>query len=438
MEKKKFYITTPIYYPSDKLHIGHSYCTVATDAIARYKRLQGFDVMFLTGTDEHGQKIETKAEEAGMTPQQFVDNIVSYRILVINPGSTSTKIGVFEDETLLFDKTLRHSAEDIAQFNTIPAQKDWRRDLVMKALREQGFDPRTLSAVSGRGGLLRPIRGGTYAVNDNLVRDCTIGIQGQHASNLGGLIAREIGDELGIPSYIVDPVVVDELADVARYAGHPLFQRVSIFHALNQKAVAKRFAKEHGKKYEDLNLIVCHMGGGCSIGAHVKGSVVDTQNALDGEGPFSPERSGTLPTGQLVKLCCSGKYTEAELNRMLSGRGGLVAYTGSNDMRYLLAQAEHDKKIAGVVDAFHYQIGKEIGAMAAVMHGKVDQIIFTGGIAYGKETIDAISEMVSWIAPITVYPGEDELLALAQGALRVLKGEEKAQEYRRPRPEDNN
>ena len=188
------------------------------------------------------------------------------------------------------------------------------------------------------------------------MRDCTIGVQGQHASNLGGLIAREIGDELGIPSYIVDPVVVDELADVARYAGHPLFQRVSIFHALNQKAVAKRFAKEHGKKYEDLNLIVCHMGGGCSIGAHVKGSVVDTQNALDGEGPFSPERSGTLPTGQLVKLCCSGKYTEAELNRMLSGRGGLVAYTGSNDMRYLLAEAEHDKKIAGVVDAFHYHL----------------------------------------------------------------------------------
>ena len=363
---------------------------------------------------------------------------MSYRILVINPGSTSTKIGVFEDETLLFDKTLRHSAEEISQFNTIPAQKDWRRDLVMRALREEGFDSRTLSAVSGRGGLLRPIRGGTYAVNDNLVRDCTIGVQGQHASNLGGLIAREIGDELGIPSYIVDPVVVDELADVARYAGHPLFQRVSIFHALNQKAVAKRFAKEHGKKYEDLNLIVCHMGGGCSIGAHVKGSVVDTQNALDGEGPFSPERSGTLPTGQLVKLCCSGKYTEAELNRMLSGRGGLVAYTGSNDMRYLLAEAEHDKQIAGVVDAFHYQIGKEIGSMAAVMHGKVDQIIFTGGIAYGKETIDAISEMVSWIAPITVYPGEDELLALAQGALRVLKGEEKAKEYRRPRPEDDN
>ena len=363
---------------------------------------------------------------------------MSYRILVINPGSTSTKIGVYEDEQLLFDKTLRHSAEDIAQFKTIAAQKDWRRDLVMRALREQGIDARTLSAVSGRGGLLRPIRGGTYAVNDNMVTDCTIGIQGQHASNLGGLIAREIGDELGIPSYIVDPVVIDEMADVARYAGHPLFQRVSIFHALNQKAVAKRFAKEQGKKYEELNLIVCHMGGGVSIGAHMKGSVVDTQNALDGEGPFSPERSGSLPTGQLVKQCVSGKYTEAEMHRMLSGRGGLVAYTGSNDMRYLLAQAEHDKKIAGVVDAFHYQIGKEIGAMAAVMHGKVDQIILSVGIAYGKETVDAISEMVGWIAPITVYPGEDELLALAQGALRVLKGEEPALEYRRPRPDDNN
>ena len=355
---------------------------------------------------------------------------MSYRILVVNPGSTSTKIGVYEDEQLLFDKTLRHSAEEIAQFNTIPAQKDWRRDLVMKALREQGFDARTLSAVSGRGGLLRPIRGGTYAVNDNMVKDCTIGVQGQHASNLGGLIAREIGDELGIPSYIVDPVVIDEMTDVARYAGHPLFQRVSIFHALNQKAVAKRFAKEQGKKYEDLNLIVCHMGGGVSIGAHMKGSVVDTQNALDGEGPFSPERSGSLPTGQLVKQCYSGKYTEAEMHRMLSGRGGLVAYTGSNDMRDLLkAAAEGDKEIAATVEAFHYQIGKEVGAMAAVMKGKVDQIILTGGIAYGQETVDAITDMVGWIAPITVYPGEDELLALAQGALRVLNGEEPARVY---------
>lgn len=198
-----------------------------------------------------------------------------------------------------------------------------------------------------------------------------MGVQGQHASNLGGLLAREIGDQLGIPSYIVDPVVVDELSDVARYAGHPLFHRTSIFHALNQKAVAKRYAKEHGKKYEDLNLIVCHMGGGCSIGAHVHGSVVDTQNALDGDGPFSPERSGSLPTGQLVSLCFSGKYTAGEVRKMLAGHGGLVAYTGSNDMRDLLKAAHNgDKEIAGAVDAFHYQISKEIGAMAVVMKAR--------------------------------------------------------------------
>ena len=336
---------------------------------------------------------------------------MSYRILVVNPGSTSTKIGVYEDENLLFDKTLRHSAEELEKFDSIPAQKDWRRKLVMKALEDQGFDVKTLSAVSGRGGLLAPIRGGTYAVSDRLVRDCTVGVQGQHASNLGGIIAREIGDQLGIPSFIVDPVVVDELSDVARYAGHPLFHRTSIFHALNQKAVAKRYAKEHGRKYEDLNLIVC-------------------QNALDGDGPFSPERSGSLPTGQLVSLCFSGKYTAGEVRKMLAGHGGLVAYTGSNDMRDLLkAAAEGDKEIAATVEAFHYQIGKEVGAMAAVMKGKVDQIILTGGIAYGQETVDAITDMVGWIAPITVYPGEDELLALAQGALRVLNGEEPARVY---------
>ena len=363
---------------------------------------------------------------------------MSIKTLVINPGSTSTKVGVFEDETLLFEETLRHPTEEIAKYASVIDQKDFRKAIILDFLKEKNCAPESLNVIVGRGGLLKPIPGGTYAVSDALLADLKAGVQGQHASNLGGILAREIGDSLGVPSYIVDPVVVDELTDKARISGMPELPRRSIFHALNQKAVARRFAKENGKRYEDLNLIVIHMGGGVSIGAHMKGSVVDTQNALDGEGPFSPERSGSLPTGQLVKQCFSGKYTEGEMHRMLSGRGGLVAYTGSNDMRYLLAQSEHDKKIAGVVDAFHYQIGKEIGAMAAVMHGKVDQIILTGGIAYGKETVDAISEMVGWIAPITVYPGEDELLALAQGALRVLKGEEKAQEYRRPRPEDNN
>ena len=354
---------------------------------------------------------------------------MSYRILVINPGSTSTKIGVFEDEVQLFSKTLRHSAEKIAEFSAIADQKSWRKDLVMEALKENDFDVTTLSAVSGRGGLVAPLRGGTYATTDKLMADTAAGVGGQHACNLGGLIAREIGDELGIPSFIVDPPVVDEMAPVARYSGHPVIARRSTFHALNQKAVAKRYAKEVGKKYEDLNLLVCHMGGGISVGAHVKGSVIDTENALDGEGPFSPERAGSLPSGDLVRLCFSGKYTEAEIKKMITGQGGLVAYVNSTDMKQLLIDAETDPKIAEVMDAFHYQIAKEIGAMAAVMCGQIDQIILTGGVAYGRESVEAITKHVGWIAPITVYPGEDELLALTQGALRVLKGEEKLMEY---------
>ena len=353
---------------------------------------------------------------------------MSYRILVINPGSTSTKIGVFEDEVQLFSKTLRHSAEKIAEFAAIADQKSWRKELVMEALKENDFDVTTLSAVSGRGGLVAPLRGGTYATTDKLMADTAAGVGGQHACNLGGLIAREIGDELGIPSFIVDPPVVDELAPVARYSGHPIIARRSTFHALNQKAVAKRYAKEVGKKYEDLNLLVCHMGGGISVGAHVKGSVIDTENALDGEGPFSPERAGSLPSGDLVRLCFSGKYTEAEIKKMITGKGGLVAYVNSTDMKQLLIDAETDPKIAEVMDAFHYQIAKEIGAMAAAMCGQIDQIILTGGVAYGRESVEAITKHVGWIAPITVYPGEDELLALTQGALRVLKREEKLME----------
>ncbi len=354
---------------------------------------------------------------------------MSHEILVINPGSTSTKIGVFQDETLLFDTTLRHSAEEIGRYERVAEQKDFRKALVLDALAANGYDAGRLSAVSGRGGTIRPIPGGTYAVNDAMVADCEIGIGGEHASNLGALLAREIADELGIPSFVVDPPVVDELSNLARYSGHPLLQRQSKFHALNQKAVAKRYARETGRDYETLNLIVCHMGGGISIGAHRCGRIVDTQNALDGEGPFSPERSGSLPTGELVRLCFSGQYTMAEIKKMLSGRGGMVGYLGSNNMIEIRDKAATDEKTAEVLAAFHYQIAKEIGAMAVVLQGKVDQIILTGGIAYGKETVAALREYVEWIAPVTVYPGEDELLALAQGALRVLCGEEEAKVY---------
>lgn len=354
---------------------------------------------------------------------------MSYKILIINPGSTSTKIGVYEDETQLMEETLRHSTEEIAQYDTIFDQKDFRKEVILNVLKDNNIDLSTIDVVVGRGGLLKPIPGGTYATTPELLEDLKIGVQGQHASNLGGVIAYDIAQEINVPSYIVDPVCVDELSDVARISGHPEMPRTSIFHALNQKAVAKRYAKEAGKNYEELNLIVVHMGGGVSVGAHKNGAVVDVANALDGDGPFSPERTGGLPSGQLVKICFSGKYTQAEVKKMLSGNGGFNAYLGSNDMRDVVKLAEKDEKAKLVMDAFHYQLAKEIGAMAVVLGGKVDQIILTGGIAYNAITQEYFKETVGFLAPITIYPGEDELLALAQGALRVMNGEEAAKEY---------
>lgn len=354
---------------------------------------------------------------------------MAYKILIINPGSTSTKIGVYEDETQVMEETLRHSTEEIAQYDTIYAQKDFRKEVILNVLQEKNVDLNDIDVVVGRGGLLKPIPGGTYATTPELLEDLKIGKQGQHASNLGGILANEIASQINVPSYIVDPVVVDELQDVARLSGHPKMPRISIFHALNQKAVAKRYAKEVGKAYEDLNLIVVHMGGGVSVGAHKNGKVVDVANALDGDGPFSPERSGGLPSGALMKVCFSGKYTQAEVGKMLNGNGGFNAYVGTNDMRDLVKMAEKDEKAKLVMDAFHYQLEKEIGAMAVVLGGKVDQIILTGGIAYNALTQEHMKNAVEWIAPVTIYPGEDELLALAQGAIRVMSGEEEAMVY---------
>lgn len=354
---------------------------------------------------------------------------MAYKILIINPGSTSTKIGVYEDETQVMEETLRHSTEEIAQYATIYDQKDFRKDVIIRVLKEKGVDLNDIDVVVGRGGLLKPIPGGTYETTPELLEDLKIGKQGQHASNLGGILAKEIASEINVPSYIVDPVVVDELQDVARLSGHPEMPRISIFHALNQKAVAKRYAKETGKAYEDLNLIVVHMGGGVSVSAHKNGKVIDVANALDGDGPFSPERAGGLPSGALMKLCFSGKYTQAEIGKMINGNGGFNAYVGTNDMRDLVKMAETDANAKLVMDAFHYQLVKEIGAMAVVLGGKVDQIILTGGIAYNAITQDTMKEAVEWIAPVTVYPGEDELLALAQGAIRVMSGEEEAMKY---------
>ena len=290
---------------------------------------------------------------------------------------------------------------------------------------------KVLNAVVGRGGLLKSIEGGTYAVNDVMLEDLRNGVQGQHASNLGGIIANEIGKSLGIPSFIVDPVVVDEMEDVARISGIPEIERKSIFHALNQKAVAKRYAKEIGKKYDDINVIVAHMGGGISVGAHKLGRVIDVNNALDGEGPFSPERSGGLPTGDLVKLCFSGKYTFDEIKKKINGKGGYTAHLNTNNAKAVGdAALAGDEKAKLIQNALAYQVAKEIGKCAATLSGKVDAIILTGGIAYAKQIVEYIKEKVEFIAQVIVYPGEDELLALTQGGLRVLNGEESSKEYK--------
>ena len=317
---------------------------------------------------------------------------MAIKSLIINPGSTSTKIGVFEDETLLFEETLRHSTEEIAQYATIVDQKDFRKDIILNLLASKDFDINSLDLVVGRGGMLKPIPGGTYAVSDDLLHD--------------------------------------ELEPTSRYSGVPELPRTSVFHALNQKAVAKRYAKEIGKSYDELNLIVVHMGGGVSVGPHKHGKVVDIFNALDGDGAFSPERSGAVPVGQLVKMCFSGQYTEKEVYKKLVGNGGFNAYLGTNDMRDVEKMVdEGDAKAKEVRDAFIQQMSKNIGAMATVLNGKVDQIIVTGGIAYDKAVVAGLKERCEWIAPFTVYPGEDELLALAQGGLRVVTGVEKAMEY---------
>lgn len=356
---------------------------------------------------------------------------MAYKLLIINPGSTSTKIGVYEGEKEILEETLRHSAEEILKYDTIFDQLDFRKEVILKVLKEKGIDINELDAVVGRGGMLKPIEGGTYEVNEAMVEDLKIGVQGPHASNLGGILSNEIAKEIGKRAFIVDPVVVDEMEDVARLSGVPELPRKSKFHALNQKAVAKRYAKEHNTSYEDVNLIVVHMGGGVSVGAHRKGRVIDVNNALDGDGPFSPERAGGVPSGELLEMCFSGKYSKEEVYKKLVGKGGFVAYANTNDARDLIKLSqEGGEKGSLIFNAFIYQIAKEIGSMAVVLDGEVNAIVLTGGIAYSDYVTNAINKKVKWIAPMVVYGGEDELLALAQGAIRVLDGVEEAKIYK--------
>lgn len=361
----------------------------------------------------------------------MISNPTQYRfaILAINTGSTSTKIAVYHDDRVAFERTLVHSAEDVAQHDTTESHIEWRKEHILKALREQNIDLATLSTIIGRGGLLRPVESGIYEVNEAMcdeLRHCTP----QHASNYSAIIALSIAQSLDIKAYIADPIVVDERDEVAKITGIKEIRRQSIFHALNQKATARIYAADIDRKYEDLNLIVAHMGGGISVAAHRKGRVVDGNNALDGEGPIAPERAGSIPAGALVDLCFSGKYTHKEVRKLLSGKGGLVSLTGKNSAKILVEQAlAGDTEAKQAIDAMVYGVVKNIGQMATVLRGDIDAIILTGGIAYSNYITDAISESCRFLAPIAIYAGENELQSLAMNALRLLRGEAEAKTY---------
>ncbi len=352
-------------------------------------------------------------------------------ILAVNPGSTSTKFALYNGHELLFEKTIRHTSAELDQFQRMTDQLPFRYGLLMEALREEGTDLDNISAVVGRGGLVNPIESGIYEVNDLMKRHLAEAVNGEHASNLGALLAdMMVASMPGARAYIVDPVVVDELEPVARLSGHPLISRRSIFHALNQKAVARIYAESAGRQYEDLNLIIAHMGGGISVGAHRRGRVVDVNNALNGDGPYSPERSGGLPAAQLAEICFSGKYTHHEVKGMLAGKGGLVAYLGTNSFQEAGRMAEEgDEHARLVIDGCGYQIAKEIGAMAAVLSGVVDAVILTGGLAHDNDHVARITAMVRSIAPVFVYPGEDELKALAFNGYLAVSGRITVKEY---------
>ncbi len=351
-------------------------------------------------------------------------------ILAINLGSTSSKYAVYRDTEPVFVETIRHPKEELAGFPDIISQKDYRRKALLDGVREQGVDIQTLDAVVARGGLTRPLPGGTFVIDEAMLEALEDPQAAKHASSLSGIIAYDIACNLKVPVFTVDPVVTDELEPLARISGYDGIERVSIFHALNQKAVARAAARQLGKKYEELNLIVAHMGGGVSVGAHRNGRVVDVNNCLDGDGPFSPERAGGLPVVSVLDLCCSGKYTRKELYDMFVKKGGFYSYLGVNDGRKAEEMAASgDEKANLVLDAMAYQVAKEIGACAAVLSGRVDGIALTGGLAYSKRLTAAIAERVSFIAEVLLFPGENEMLALVEGALRALRGEEEAKRF---------
>ncbi len=350
-------------------------------------------------------------------------------VLAINPGSTSTKVALFNERQNVNQKNLSHSVEELDAFGRVADQYEYRLKIVLGWLKDAGTEPRTLRAVAGRGGLLRPIPGGTYSITPKMIEDLKGAVKGEHASNLGAMLAKGVADRIGIPAFIVDPVSVDEFEDIARISGIPELPRRTLGHALNTKAVAHRLAKEAHKPLEQLQLIVGHLGGGISVAPLKGGRIIDVSGANDG-GPFSPERSGVIPTGELIKMAYSGKYTKAELKKKLIGKAGFAGYLGTNDAREIEDMIEKgDDKAKFILEAMGYQIAKEIGAMATVLKGNIDYIILTGGLAHSKRLMDIIINRVDFMAPVKVYAGEDEMRSLAEGAYRVLSGTERAKIY---------
>ncbi|MDR1170592.1 MAG: butyrate kinase [Prevotellaceae bacterium] len=352
-------------------------------------------------------------------------------ILTVNPGSTSTKIGIFCDEKPVFIKKIVHDANTLNSFSCVAEQYEYRKNAIVEELASAKFSLSDIDLIMARGGLLRPVISGIYEVSDRMINELSAGLRGEHASNLGGLIAADLAKQTSVgKAYIADPVVVDEMQDVAKIAGHPEFKRIPIFHALNQKAIARKHAASINRAYEDINLIIAHIGGGVSIGAHCRGKVIDVNNALYGDGPFSPERSGSLPAKQVVDICFSYKYSREKIEKMLAGEGGLVAYFDTSDYSEIRTKAENgDRQSQLILDAMAYQTAKYIGAMATALKGDVDAILITGGIANDPHICNYIREMVEFIAPVAVYPGEDELSALAHNGLMLLRGIMQANPY---------
>ena len=353
---------------------------------------------------------------------------MKYNILAINPGSTSTKLALYENDKEIFCNTLEHSAEEIEKYDKIQDQFEMRKNLVISSLLEKGYDIKSLSAVVGRGGMVPKVKSGAYKVNETMVDRLKFNPVIEHASNLGALIAYEIANEVNISAYIYDSVRVDELKDVARISGMPEISRTSTSHALNSRAMAMKVAKMNGKKYSDMNFVVAHLGGGISVSVHEKGRMVDI--LADDEGPFSPERAGRVPCKELIDLCYSGEFDKKTMNKKLRGNGGLKAYLNTVDVREVEEMIErNDEKAKLVLEAMAYQVSKGIGDLSTVVEGKVDAIVLTGGIAYSKRITALIKKRVEFIAPVEIMPGENEMESLAMGILRVLKGEEEASEY---------